>query len=304
MEDSLSTPVNPSAEELRRLSLVRHLYSLGVTQSHGAAPTAALSILPFHDAAEAFLQLACERYEAGENKADFMQYWSLLGAKGIQVSQRETMRRLNAARRVLKHQGVLPAEVEIEGFRAAVTNFFYDATPMLFGIDFNRVSLVHLVADDVVRQKLEEAYAALEANDHQTALGCAAVAFILVQRAHDQNQAQSLPPYTQATLPALVARSSLGGFALNDLERVIGRPIRRFAGQLDDAIKTLSESLELVSRGLPLADYVFFKAYAPIVHQMIGGSMTVEWMKEFTKNPDVVRRCLSFVVDAAVRLGV
>jgi hypothetical protein len=296
--------VTPSAEELRRLSLVRHLYGLGVTQSHGAAPTAALSILPFHDAAESFLQLACERYEAGENKADFMQYWSLLGAKGIQVSQRETMRRLNAARRVLKHQGVLPAEVEIEGFRAAVTNFFYDATPMLFGIDFNRVSLVHLVSDDAVRQNLEKAYAALEANDHQGALGFAAVAFILVRRARDRDQAQSLPPHTPATLPALVARSSFRGFVLNDLERLLGHSIRRFAERADDAIGTLSESLELVSLGLPLTDYIFFKAYVPIVHQMIDGSMTVEWMKACTQDPDVVRRCLSFVVDAAVRLGV
>ena len=304
MEESRSTSVTPSADELRRLSLVRHLYGLGVTQSHGAAPTAALSILPFHDAAESFLQLACERYEAGENKADFMQYWSLLGAKGIQVSQRETMRRLNAARRVLKHQGVLPAEVEIEGFRAAVTNFFYDATPMLFGIDFNRVSLVHLVADEAVRQNIEMAYAALETNEYQGALGCAAVSFILLLRARDRNQALSLPPYTPATLPALVARSSFGAFDLNDLERILGRSIRRFAERSDDAIETLSESLELVSLGLPLKDYIFFKAYVPIVHQRIDGSMEVEWMKGFSQDPDVVRRCISFVVDAAVRFGV
>jgi len=84
----------PTAEELRRLSLVRHLYGLGVAQSHGAEATAGLSILLFHDAAESFLQLASERYGAGENKADFMRYWELLAEVGVTVPQRETMRRL------------------------------------------------------------------------------------------------------------------------------------------------------------------------------------------------------------------
>jgi hypothetical protein len=121
MSDPETAP--PTAEELRRLSLVRHLYGLGVAQSRGAEPTSGLSILPFHDAAGSFLQLACERYEADENKADFMRYWELLAEKAVVVPQRETMRRLNAARRVLKHQGILPAQVELEGFRAAVTNF-------------------------------------------------------------------------------------------------------------------------------------------------------------------------------------
>jgi hypothetical protein len=302
MPNSETTP--PTAEELRRLSLVRHLYGLGVAQSHGSEPTAGLSILPFHDAAESFLQLACERYQAGENKADFMQYWKLLADKGIEVPQRETMRRLNAARRGLKHQGILPAQVELEGFRAAATNFLYDSTPMLFGVDFDKVSLVHLVTDAGAREKLEEAYRALAANDHQNALGSAAIAFILVQRAHNRNHASSLPPYAPTSLRAMVSRSAFADFSVNDLERVLGNSIRRLAEHNDRAVEVLGEAVELVGLGVDLKDYVLFKAYIPVVHQLIGGSMTIDWMQQPTEDHDTVWRCLNFVVDAAVRLGV
>ena len=70
-----------------------------------------------------FLQLACEKYETGENKADFMRYWELLGKKGIVVPQGEDDAASQCSAPGLKHQGILPAHVELEGFRAAMTNF-------------------------------------------------------------------------------------------------------------------------------------------------------------------------------------
>ena len=298
----------PTAEELRRLSLVRHLFGLGVVQSRGSEPTAGLSILSFHDAAESFLQLACERYGTGENKADFMRYWELLEGKGFQVPQRETMRRLNAARRGLKHQGILPAKVELEGFRAAVTNFLYDSTTMLFGIDFERVTLVHLVADTEAREKLEEAYEALAAHDHGTALGLAAVAFIFVQRAYDRNQASTLPSHTPTSLRALATRSAFTGFAISNLTRALGdeagRALHTIYDNNNDALKILSEAIELTSGGLDLKDYLLFRAHIPAVHHLIGGKLMIDWTQEPTEDEAVVRRCLNFTVEAAVRLAV
>jgi hypothetical protein len=307
MPDPETAP--PTAEELRRLSIVRHLYSLGVAQSRGTEPTtAALSILPFHDAAESFLQLACERYGAGENKADFMRYWELLAAKDIEVPQRETMRRLNAARRVLKHQGILPAQVELEGFRAAVTNFLYDSTPMLFGIDFDKITLVHLISDTAAREKLEGAYGALAAHDHRNALGSAAIAFILVQRAHKRGQAALFPPHTPTSLRAKTSRSAFTDFALHDFERALGsglgRSLRKIVEGNDRAVELLSEAIELISYGVDLKDYILFTSYIPVVHQFAGGKMQIEWLQQPTEDPDIVSRCLNFVVDAAVRLGV
>jgi hypothetical protein len=302
----MSTPLvsPPTAEELRRLALVRHLYGLGVAQSRGAEPTAGLAILAFHDAAESFLQLACERYGTGENKADFMRYWDLLAEKGITVPQREVMRRLNAARRGLKHQGILPAQVEIEGFRAAITNFLYDSAPQLLGVNFDQVTLVHLIEDMEARTKLEEAFKAFTAHDHQIALGEAAVAFILVQRANARRLLPLFPRHASPTLSGMVARSAGDTFAIHDLEATLGHSIRRIVENNGRAAEMLGEAVELMSRGLELRDYMLFKAHTPFVHQLIGGNMTIDWMVEPTADGEIVLRCLNFVVDAAVRLGV
>jgi hypothetical protein len=301
-------PTPPTIEELRRLSLVRHLFGLGVSQSHGSEPTAGLSILPFHDAAEAFLQLASERYQAGENKADFMQYWALLAAKSIEVPERETMRRLNAARRGLKHQGILPAHIELEGFRAAVTNFLYGSTPILFGIDFDKISQVHLILDTAAREKLEEAYAALATNDHLTTLGSVAVAFILVQRAHNQTLALMFPPHTPASLRQRASRSVFSNFAVRNIETTFGNELARSIQQINESssrsIDVLSEAIEIIGYGLDFRDYMLFKSHIPVVHQIIDGSMTIDWIREPTPDAEVVRKCVDFVVDVAVRLHV
>lgn len=55
------------------------------------------------------------------------------------------MKRLNKARVQLKHYGTSPSKLDIEAFRATVTNFFDENTPKIFGIDFSSVSLVDLV---------------------------------------------------------------------------------------------------------------------------------------------------------------
>ena len=296
-----------SAEELRRLSIVRHLYGIGIFQSRGADPTAGLSILPFHDAAEAFLQLACERCNAGENKADFMQYWKLLADKSIDLPHRETMRRLSAARRGLKHQGILPAHVEIEGFRAAVTNFLYDSTPIVFSVGFDQISLVGLVADPETREKLREAYDAFEARDYETTLGLAAEAFILMRRARNRARALLLPPNTPASLWSRATRHSSSSFALSGIEDALGpgvaSSLQRILERNNSAIETISEAIELGNAGIGLNEYMLFEGYTPVVHQFIGGNLQVEWTKEPTADPEIVSRCLDFVVTAAVRYG-
>ena len=241
---------------MRRLSLVRHLYDLGVAQSRGSEPTAALSILPFQDAAEAILQLACERYQVGQKNIEFMEYWKLLSDKGIQIPERESMRRPNSARVNLRHRGILPAHVEIEGFHSAVTNFLYGGTATAFGINFDEISLVHLIADASAREKLEEAYKALAAHDHSNALACAAIAFILVQRAHDRKRASLAPPGRSSSLHARVSRGPM--LDLRDIEDTLGRQFSHSWKGVTDGLNAISKTIEVIGYGLNSADYMLF----------------------------------------------
>lgn len=119
----------------RRLALVRQLQGMGVRQTRQAGPSAALGILPLHDAVEMFLLVLCDLWGAEPaRKTDFIQYFDLLASAGLRLEQRESMKRLNAARVLLKHNGIGPGSADVEALRAATTNFFEDNAPQAVGV--------------------------------------------------------------------------------------------------------------------------------------------------------------------------
>jgi hypothetical protein len=238
-----------------------------------------------------------------------MHYWTLLSAKGINLPNRETMRRLNAARRGLKHGGILPAHVELEGFRAAVTNFLYDGTALFFGISFQEISMVNLIQDEPSRAHLTEASMAYKNRDHSTALALAAKAFILVQNAYHAKLKASLPDWSQHTSLKVRASMSMPSLSLSRVKdhatrNGIEQIVKKLAENDQQLAKVLSEAIEIIGYGLSLKEFTFFRAHTPITFEMAGGNFVTQWIKTPTEDGEVVYRCLEFVVDAAMRLGV
>lgn len=81
---------------IKRLAFIKYLYRVAVEQSQKSEPLCAASVLFFHDAVELFLQLASEHLDIGKEGLKFMEYWDLISKKlGIELSQKESMRRLN-----------------------------------------------------------------------------------------------------------------------------------------------------------------------------------------------------------------
>lgn len=96
---------------IKRLAFIKYLYKLAVDQSKRPEPLCSASILTFHDAIELFLQLASEHLNVGKQQPSFMEYWDLISQKlsNQELTQKESMRRLNRARVALKHHGTLPS---------------------------------------------------------------------------------------------------------------------------------------------------------------------------------------------------
>ena len=279
---------------MRRLALVVHLHRLASDQSKGAEPAAGLAILTFHDAVEMFLQLASERHGVGKERAEFMDYWAILGGAGIVISQREAMRRLNAARRTLKHRGVVPAAVEVEGLRAATTNFLHDNCPLVFGIDFARISLTALVRAATIRQEIEAAEAAASAGDLKRALERLAVAFERLLTLHELERRLNSPrgvPYSLRTPGRVRFRRAFGSEGAESL----GNDVRDMAARFSEAITT-------IGYGLDFEGYLIFKSHIPAVLNYAGGRVQMAWAGTPTSDPETVQRCIAFVVDAALRL--
>jgi hypothetical protein len=284
----------------RRLAFVRYLYGLGVDQSHKPEPFAAVAVLTFHDACEMFLQIAAEHNSVASDKQrspDFLEYWPLFEKQAqLQVASKASMIRLNRVRGNLKHGGVLPAHNEIAGFRTAVTSFLDDNSLSLLGVNLNDVSLTSMIRSDDVRDPLERAETALSAGNLQVVMEEAARAFTVSMRGFESRPRSSPYPWGQS----YSLRS-----ANASLFRAVGEPdeLRDIRRTLDRVVDVFAEAITVVAYNLDFDNYLMFKTHAPVVHEMLGGNMIVEWTAHHERTePEVIQRCLNFVIDTAIRL--
>ena len=174
---------------MRRLAIVKYLYTQALEQERKGGPLTGLSLLPFHDAVELFLQVAAETAAGthsltmtSQQRIEFMAYWHAFSKAGLPLPYEPQMRRFNDARVAVKHKGTLPIQQNIEEFRSAVTAFLTDATPKVFQIAFDSISLSSLVLSDDVRSCLQAAETAIETDQLAEALEEAAKAFHLSLR--------------------------------------------------------------------------------------------------------------------------
>jgi hypothetical protein len=119
----MDTGTQPSPDLLRRLAFARYLYNLGADQSRQPEPLASVALLTFHDAAEMFLQIIAEHYDVTAKRPDFLEYWSLLKTKNIDLPSGLAMKRLNTARVSLKHAGILPTHTDVKAFEQRFRRF-------------------------------------------------------------------------------------------------------------------------------------------------------------------------------------
>ena len=169
-----------SEEEMQRLSFIKYLYTLGIEQSRQAQPHASASILTLHDAVEMFLHLACEHHKANAGKRlEFADYFGLIekALPGTTVSGKPSMTRLNQVRVGLKHHANLPDKATLTDLASRVGVFFDDNSPVLFGQDFSKISLVNLVQHTEVRASLSAAEQLMRDGSFEESLTKSAIAY-------------------------------------------------------------------------------------------------------------------------------
>lgn len=59
----------------------------------------------------------------------------------------------------------------------------------------------------------------------------------------------------------------------------------------------------VVAYNLDFNSQLMLKTHAPVVHEIPGGRMVVEWTAHHERTePEVAQRCLNFVIDTAIRV--
>jgi hypothetical protein len=196
----------------------------------------------------------------------------------------------------VKHRGTLPSRHDVEGFRATITAFLVDAAPRLFGIEFDSISLSALVRSDEVRSALQAAEAAAREEKFPAALEHSARAFRLSLRLH--RYGENPRTYNRRLFDPTDVSSDLKWRG----SEIGGSGRSRLLDAVADMGQSLGEAITVLAYNLDYDGYRHIRTYGPIIHEIEGGQAIVEWMAEPTTDRRIVDRCVSFAVDAALRL--
>jgi len=109
-----------------------------------------------------------------------MQYYGPMNDLTLQAS----VKKINDRRNNLKHNGLIPAKIEIDDSEATTSLFFKDNTQIVFGIDFDTVSLAQLIADQVVRDFIITAEGFFAKGDYKETIICVAKAYYKLENVH------------------------------------------------------------------------------------------------------------------------
>ena len=309
---------------MERLTFIKYLFNTAVEQSVKPEPQCSASILMFHDSVEFFLQLAAGYLDVSKKEVKFMEYWELLASSqkksGIQLSQKELMRRLNDVRGLLKHQGTRPSKLDIEEFKLNVTDFFAENTKIVFDLDFNELSLIDLVQFDRVRDKLNEAQKALSENMIEKALANVAIAFDLLIGEYESTKTRrfGLSPFFSGKSFRYIrgkdifrrgynnrvfdSSSSVGKHSLDksfDVEKLVD-----FIDSVSESMESIQDTLKLVSLGIDYRKYVKFRLYTPPFSWTLDGPIIQkrDWGSRGLPTVEDVSFCINFVIESAIAL--
>lgn len=283
---------------LKRLSLIKHYFQLGIRQSKQKSPQDSISILMFHDSIELFLQLSTEYLGASpRTNIGFMEYWGIINQKlqGQQLSQKNQMNRLNRARVNLKHHGILLNESDIESFRVNTSDFFSDNCSIVFGINFLEISLIDLIDNSDVKDLVRDAVNYYEQNNIKRALEHFSLSFkVLIYDFEEKFQAYR--------------------YQLFGIEKLIPHceddVIRSDLDNVSYAIDNIQYKLKYLIYGINVKDSIKFSLLTPDVYFIrtdfrnyrIGVPLPFLEERERPYSQDQLEFCKDFIIDCAVKL--
>jgi hypothetical protein len=297
----LSRPL-PSTT-VKRMAFIRFLYTQGLEQSHQPEPLSASALLSFHDAVELFLVLAGEHLTANlPMSLNFLDYWDRLIPHlpgQAPLGHKKAMGRMNRLRVNLKHHGSIPSPSDLEQLRADVTSFFTDSTSLIFGTDFQRLTLTDLVIQVEARRLVELAETHAENGEYAEALAELSQAFqaLLSDYADRKKINYRATPYTFGS-DFMFSRN-----IPRHVQREIDQKLGDFLAQLYNTVTAMQEAMRVMAAGIDYRRYARFSMLVPYIHRFIDGRVEIEPKSGLTLTEDDYQFCYQFVISAALHLA-
>lgn len=303
-----------SHDEASRLAFIRYLHHQAVEQGRLPEPQSSAAVLLLHDAVEAFLLLAAEHLGAAAPR-EFGQYWDVLSpAKltgGVDLAVRQGMLRLNKVRVGLKHHGVQPGRAAIDQNLADAATFFAANTPLVFGTDYDQVSMADIIEQEGVRELVRKAEAASADGDHVSAMVALSDACKLLLLPRSSSPWQRQPP------PLRFGPGIRWHGRLDEVKNALrpsgnDRGFDRYAndrdflaehiGAVTETVIALQAAARVTALGIDYAAYLRFASLTPGHVDNIKGVRQYRAPKGYAPTAHDVEFCCQFVVSASLRL--
>jgi hypothetical protein len=288
---------------IQRLTIVKYLYKIGVEQSYQSEAISFFSILSFHDCIDMYLNLAAEKIGIERKKGEkifFINYWDKIPS----LTLRESMSKLNDRRNNLKHKGLIPAKIDIEISRVNTADFFEQNTPVIFGLNFNEVSLFSLIKFESSKSYLQKAQENLDSNKTKECIEEVTKAFHELLYEYKENKRGYGREYNTHFNFIDQIRFSTSRYNSSD-ERIAGEVDRKLAEvvkQINSNFGYVNKAMEVISLGVDYKKYAKFQILTPNAYRFTDGRYRMEIVGEKNWTKENCQFLIDFVVESAFKL--
>lgn len=305
-----------SRDKIERLTFVKYLLSQANIQKNLERPLCSSAILTIHDSIECFLQL-CFEIKTGKpklNSQNILDTYSedinkVLSTEGKPQINKAYIKRINDLRNQLKHATIFVDHKQIPYLYTETELFLIDFTELIFDLSFDKISLVELIPNEIIKQFLQTAEKQIENNELQNAMWTIGKAFYelknyltKVEGKYGENLLSK-----NLTINYLIKyESQFGGYSPDNVLKENLKEIAEDINRLQDELQNIKTVLSLL---VDLKEYIYFEQHMPYVSKIIKGETGNEeyWIHEEESKIikeykiEIVKNCLNFVIELALQ---
>jgi hypothetical protein len=300
---------------MKRLGYVKLLYRQAVTQSYAPPPLNFSSVLAQHDVLEYFFIVAVSHLgnPDGLNLKDpfLANVTKLRAPDGGQLSSLDGVRRISTVRNGFKHEGLIPGPDQVEDARRDATNFLEGNCRRLFGMEFDEISMLHIVPQEAVRDHLTSGRAAADGGDLDAAMAGAALAFDQLITGWGRVKYVPGSSFEREPFPLqgnrLSPRRRIEAFPSPSDDGVrravdsLASSVTKALEDLDKELESLRQVLRVQMAGIDMTSYARFMMLTPKVVVSSGGHRdALHGAGQLHYTPENYNFCENFVVDSAL----
>jgi hypothetical protein len=249
----------------RKLILVKQLYQQAAVQSVSQQHSTIgriLTVIGFDLAVETALRAVVGSLDTSKTPADgfqglIQQSDSLLVTTGLSpVPDKANIQYIHSIRNDAQHKAKYPNESDVSDCRTYSRDFLQKLLSEVWGLDFEKISLIDIIQNDEVRQLLVGAATAMAQSEYQQTINQAAAGLTLALNRVERAVVGRFPSFT-------------GGIMLTDsFGKVKSESDARDAYR---ALERMQDTLLYVTLGMNYADYMKYRQIAGNVIITIDG---------------------------------